>query len=145
MNKNRIILRAVEPNDIDLIFKWENDQDLWHLSQTLIPFSRFDIEQYVMSADKDIFAVKQLRLIIHDTEENKSVGCIDIFDFDPKNRRAGLGILIEKSEQKKGYASEALDQVIEYSFDTLNLHQLYCNIEVDNTVSLELFRKKEFL
>lgn len=145
MIKENIKLRAVEPQDIDCIFKWENNHTLWHLSNTLIPFSRFDLEQYVMNADKDIYQIKQLRLMIeHTDEESITIGCIDLFDFDPINKRAGIGILIDDNEQNKGYASTALELIIEYAFNTLNLHQLYCNIEEDNKKSLNLFKKKHF-
>lgn len=144
-NKN-LKLRAIEPEDIDVIFKWENDDSLWHLSNTLIPFSRFDLEQYVMNADKDIFQVKQLRLMIEDCTDEKAepIGCIDLFDFDPIHRRAGIGILIDKDKQRSGNASTALDLLIQYAFNTLNLHQLFCNIEEDNQKSIDLFKKKHF-
>ena len=146
MIKGNIKLRAVEPQDIDHIFKWENNHTLWHLSNTLIPFSRFDLEQYVMNADKDIYQVKQLRLMIvyNQGEQSKAIGCIDLFDFDPIHKRAGIGILIDDNEQNKGFASIALDLIIDYAFNTLNLHQLFCNIEEDNTKSLSLFKKKQF-
>lgn len=146
MTKENVKLRAVEPQDIDCIFKWENDHTLWHLSNTLIPFSKFDLEQYVMNADKDIYQVKQLRLMIDYSQEgqSKAIGCIDLFDFDPTHKRAGIGILIDDNEQNKGYASIALDLIIDYAFNTLNLHQLYCNIEEDNKKSLSLFKKKHF-
>lgn len=146
MTNENVKLRAVEPQDIDCIFKWENDHTLWHLSNTLIPFSRFDLEQYVMNADKDIYQVKQLRLIIDYSHEDqsKAIGCIDLFDFDPTHKRAGIGILIDANEQNKGFASIALELIIDYAFNTLNLHQLYCNIEEDNKKSLTLFKKKHF-
>lgn len=145
-SKNNISLRAVEPGDIDLLLKWENDPESWHLSNTLIPFSRHDIEQSVLLADKDIFSTKQVRLMIYIEIDNslQTVGCVDLFDFEPKHKRAGVGILIDKNYRDKGHASIAIDLLKDYAFDTLNLHQLYCNIEEDNEVSLALFKKKKF-
>ncbi len=142
----KIFLRAIEPSDVDLLYKWENDQTIWKVSNTIIPFSRFIIEQYVMSADQDIFSTKQLRLMIEEknSEDRKTVGSIDLFDFDAYNKRAGISILITKEYQKKGFASEALELVIDYAFKTLNLHQLYCNIGVDNKISLKLFNNFGF-
>jgi len=139
-------LRALEPSDIDILYNWENDQKLWHLSNTVAPFSKFILEQYIMNADQDIYTAKQLRLMIDKTEKNikTTIGAIDLFDFDPVNHRAGVGILIDKSEQKKGYATQALEILIEYCFNVLQLHQLYCNISTDNLVSLELFKKQSF-
>lgn len=150
LGKN-ILLRAVEPNDIDVLYQWENDMEIWHVSNTITPFSRHILNQYVNSV-QDIYSEKQLRLIIDKlpsqadiVQRAKPIGAIDLFDFDPQHCRAGVGILIaEKEERGNGYASEALDLLIHYAFNTLCLHQLYCNIPSDNKASLELFRKHNF-
>ena len=145
MTGNIIKLRALEPTDIDLLHQWENDMSVWHLSNTLTPFSRFDIEQYVLNSAKDIFATRQLRLMIEKIEDSSAVGAIDLFDFDPLHKRAGIGILITKAERQKGYANDALESVILYSFKTLMLHQLFANITPDNIQSLKLFEDKGFI
>ncbi len=147
MRSENLKLRALEPADVDLLFRWENDTSIWHLSNTLEPFSRFAIEQYVLNNAGDIFATRQLRLMIDLISESpeRSIGCVDLFDFDPSNMRAGIGIMIVEEERKKGYASEALDLMIEYAFNFLRLHQIYSNVIAENTASLELFRKKAFM
>ncbi len=138
-------LRALEPGDIDLLYKWENDTKLWTLSNTTTPFSKFYLEQFIINSQNDIYADKQLRLIIElHNHNNEIIGCIDIFDFDPANSRAGIAILIEKKYRSHGYGSEALEIIINYSRDTLNLKQIFCNIGADNKESLKLFQKKGF-
>jgi diamine N-acetyltransferase len=146
ISSDNLQLRALEPEDIDLLYAWENDTRVWHLSNTLTPFSRFALEQYVLNAGHDIFADKQLRLMIDLStgDEKRCIGCVDLFDFDPVHARAGIGIMIISEERGKGYASEALDLVIDYAFGHLNLHQLYSNVIADNNASLELFKKKHF-
>jgi diamine N-acetyltransferase len=146
LKSENLILRAVEPSDVEILYGWENNRELWHVSNTLTPVSRFVLEQYVLSAQQDIYTAKQLRLMIDKTDENgkATIGSIDLFDFDPAHKRAGIGIMIIKSEQKKGYASEALDVMIRYCFNTLHLHQVYCNIEADNAASMNLFKKYGF-
>ncbi|MBA3706733.1 MAG: GNAT family N-acetyltransferase [Bacteroidetes bacterium] len=139
-----IFLRAIEPSDIDILYQWENDVENWKVSNTQAPFSRFVLEQYITSSHQDIYSVKQLRLIICDSNK-KPLGCIDLFDFDPNHLRCGIGILIsEKSDRRKGYASEALELLIDYCFSVLNVHQLYCNITTDNEASVLLFQKYGF-
>lgn len=139
-----ISLRAIEPSDIDLLYAWENDTENWNVSLTQTPFSRFVLEQYITSAHQDIYTAKQLRLIICDAEE-KAIGSIDLFDFEPNHLRAGIGILIaDKTDRRKGYATEALEILIQYGFEALNLHQLYCNISPDNEASILLFQKHGF-
>lgn len=140
----RILLRALEPEDVDILYRWENDTRIWHLSNTVAPFSRFVLEQYVMNSHEDIYKTRQLRLMIETTEQPKTVGSVDLFDFDPSHRRAGIGLIIAPEERRKGFASEALELLIDYCFATLMLHQVYCNITPDNKASLELFQKKGF-
>lgn len=139
-------LRALEPKDLDLLFKWENNPAIWPVSGTLAPFSRFVIEQYLTISHQDIYTSKELRLMIDlNGGSEKSIGCIDLFDFDPRHKRAGIGILIgDDSERRKGYAAEAVEIVIEYCFTTLDLHQVYCSVTADNQDSLALFRKLNF-
>jgi len=139
-----IYLRAIEPADADLLYQWENDETAWHLSNTITPFSRFVIDQYIMDSQLDFYTTKQIRLMIDSTADKKTVGSIDLFDFDPHHQRAGLGIMIAKEFQNQQFASEALKLIIEYSFDLLDLHQLYCNILTDNEISLQLFKKQHF-
>jgi diamine N-acetyltransferase len=140
----KINLRALELSDAELLYQWENDMSLWHLSNTLTPFSKFTLEQYILNAHQDIYTIKQLRLMIDLAGEGATIGSIDLFDFDPVHRRAGVGILILKEYRGKGLASEALDMIIKYGFETLNLHQLFCNIGVENEESLKLFTRKDF-
>jgi len=142
-----IKLRALEPTDVEILYHWENDDKIWHLSNTVTPFSRFDLEQYVISSQQDIFTTKQLRLMIDKIDKGNqkiTIGSIDLFDFDPANKRAGIGILIVKEERRKGYASEVLELLLEYCFKILHLHQVYCNITINNTASLNLFKKHNF-
>ena len=134
-----IYLRALEPEDLEFIHAIENDESIWEISNTQTPYSKFLIKQYLEHAHKDIFEVKQLRLVISNYE-NIALGMIDLFDFDFKNSRAGVGILVrEPNDRKRGYGREALKLLIDYSFTHLGLHQLYCNISEENEVSVKLF------
>jgi len=147
LQKESVKLRAVEPQDIDFLFQLENDDMLWHVSQTLVPFSRFDMEQYVFSANKqEPFGAGQVRFIIELVEntEAEMIGTIDLFALDAVNRRGGIGIVLLENYRGKSYAVNALDVLLAYGFNYLNLHQFYCNIEVENEASLKLFQSRGF-
>ena len=147
LTRDNLRLRAVEPSDIDLLYTWENDPSIWHVSNTLAPYSRYQIEQYVLNAENDLFASRQVRFMIEVTEENgipAVIGSIDLFEIDPLHRRAGIGILVMDPFRNKGYASRALELIIEYAAEKLFLHQLYCQISDDNTLSHKLFEKFGF-
>ena len=139
-----IYLRALEPEDLEFIHEIENNEDIWEISNTQTPYSKYLIKQYLENAHKDIFEVKQLRLVIS-SYTNEALGMIDLFDFDFKNSRAGIGVLVKDSiNRKKGFGKEALQLLINYSFIHLNLHQLYCNISEDNQASIKLFTSQGF-
>jgi len=140
----QIYLRALEPEDLSFLHTIENDESIWEISNTQTPYSQFILKQYLANAHKDIFEVKQLRLVISNYED-KAVGMIDLFDFDFKNHRAGIGILVQDIEDRQqGFGKEALQLLIDYSFTHLNLHQLYCNISEDNQASIQLFSNQGF-
>lgn len=143
--KNDIIaLRALEPEDLDFLHKTENDDAFWEVSNTQTPFSKHILKKYLDNSHLDIYEAKQLRLVIVDAKTDQNIGFIDLFDFNPQHLRAGIGILILNEFQNKGYASEALNIFIKYSFSQLNLHQIYANIPVDNEKSIQLFEKLNF-
>ena len=140
-NKN-IVIRAAEPQDAKLIYDWENNRDIWRVSETYMPYSLYQIEQFLFS--NDLFSTRQIRFIIERKNDNVNIGCIDIYDFDPVHMRAGIGILLQKDFRKQGYANEALELLIDYIFNTLMLKQIYCLIDETNIDSLNLFKKIGF-
>lgn len=133
-----ICLRALEPEDLDFIYSIENNEDFWEVSNTQTPYSRFLIKQYLENAHQDIYEAKQLRLVIE--SKNKAIGLIDLFDFDSKNQRVGLGILLsDYNSRDKGIGKEAVRLLIDYVFTHLQMHQIYVNIGENNSASLKLF------
>ena len=142
LGKN-INLRALEPSDIDFLFATENDEQYWEISGTQLPFSKYILQKYIENAHQDIYEAKQYRFVICNFE-SKPVGMIDLFDFNPQHKRVGIGILILPNYQNKGYASEALEMVIDYTFSYLDVHQIYANITSNNLKSIALFEKYNF-
>ena len=140
-----IYLRALEPNDLEFVYAMENDETIWEVSNTQTPYSRFLIRQYLENAHQDIYEAKQLRMAICKDVDFPAIGLIDLFEFDAKNNRAGIGILIGNTENRsQGVGSQALELLIQYAFRQLNLHQLYANIDVENESSISLFTKFGF-
>ena len=144
IKNDTITLRCAEPEDAGQIFLWENDRDIWRVSGTHVPYSRFQIEQFLLG-NNDLASQKQLRLMIDLNETGASIGCIDIFDYDSFNGRAGLGILVDKAFRQQGYAKAALALCIEYLFHDVMLHQVYCSIDETNTESQQLFTEQGFV
>jgi diamine N-acetyltransferase len=141
----QIHLRALELEDLQFLYETENKEAFWQVSNTQTPFSKFTLSKYLDNAHLDIYEAKQLRLVMATNTDDKPVGMIDLFDFDPANKRAGIGILTLETYRKKGFAMEALRLLISYAFQHLNLHQLYAHIASDNANSMDLFEKNNFV
>ncbi len=141
----KIYLRLPQPGDLELLHLWENDPEVWKVSEAEGRYTRAEIDEFIRNASADIFETGQLRFMIVLRDDDTPVGTIDLFGFDPQHRRAGVGILIyDHAHRAKGYASQALELVTGYSFDVLKMHQLHCDIPPENTASIALFRKHGF-
>ena len=144
LENNHIRLRAIEPEDIDVLYGWENDTDLWQYGATTAPFSRFVISEYLINSKQDIYQNRQLRLMIELKASGTAIGTIDLYDFEPLHRRAGIGILIDKAHRRKGFALQTLALIERYCFEFLKMNQLYAFIPEQNKNSIALFKKAGF-
>jgi len=139
-----IYLRALEPEDLDFLYQLENDPEIWEISGTATPYSKHILKLYLENAHKDIYEVKQLRLCICNLQ-GTVVGLIDLFDFDPKNLRVGIGIIVSsKVDRNKGVGAEAIEILSNYAFSVLGMRQIYANVLDDNDTSIHLFSKLGF-
>ena len=139
-----IFLRALEPEDLDFLYELENNTEIWEISGTTAPYSKHVLKLYLANAHKDIYEVKQLRLCICNLE-GAVIGLIDLFDFDPKNLRVGMGIIISHEGQRsKGVGTEAVELLTNYAFSVLGLRQVYVNVLEGNAPSAHLFSKLGF-
>lgn len=139
-----LMLRAIEPTDLDMLYRWENDEELWHTSATITPFSRKQLWDYIENYDGDIFRTRQLRLMIEEISTKRAIGTLDLFDFDPVNSRASVGILVDRESQGQGYGKMALNLLEEYCREHISLNQLVATVSIDNEQSLALFRSLEY-
>ena len=126
------------------LYQWENDAAAWADGSNHNPLSQKDLRDYIASSTGDIYRDGQLRLII-ETEDGRSVGCADLFDLDARNRRAALGLYIEKASRGKGYAKEALEKLEEYAFGFLKLRVLYAIVGTKNEASSRMFETSGYL
>lgn len=140
----QIVLRAPEPEDLDMLFTLENDIDMWDVSSNVIPYSRHQLEKYIVESVHDLYTDRQIRFVIHSLAPSLPVGCIDLTDVDPYNDRAEVGIAILEQYQGKGVASAALAKLCNYAKNRVHLHDLFVHVPVDNEASLKLFASAGF-
>ena len=139
----QIHFRAIEPEDLDILYHIENDAELWNVGTTNVPYSRYLLHDYVANCKNDIYADRQVRMIVENTDD-EIVGVVDLVNFDPSNRRAEVGLIVLNAYRDNGYGTAIIKRIIDYSHRILHLHQLYAYVDLTNTVSLRLFRKADF-
>ena len=140
----QIKLRAIEPEDLDLLYRIENDVELWNVGTSNVPYSRYLLHDYVANAKNDIYTDRQVRMMVENSY-GKIVGVVDLVSFDPANCRAEVGLIILNSYRRQGYGTAVLAQISDYALRILHLHQLYAYIDIDNVSSLKLFQKAGFV
>ena len=139
----QVKLRALEPEDIEVIYLWENDASVWDSSEAHVPYSRHNLTQYILTASTgDIYADRQLRLI--GESEGKAVGCVDLYDFDPYHHRAGIGLLVDSAVRRQGYATAIVAAMLDFCKRELQLHLLYCDVAESNVSSLSVMQGSGF-
>lgn len=141
MTDGIITLRALEPTDLDSLLRWENDSSLWCVGNTIAPYSRKQLWEYIETYEADIFKSRQLRLMIETADNHQAIGTIDLYDFDPGNQRAFVGILIDSKFGHRGYGSRVLQLIADYARNIIGMHQLVAIVPEHNTHSLRLFNK----
>ena len=137
-------LRAPELSDLDYLFHVENDTREWMVSACKVPYSRFQLQQYIETNAHDLYVDKQLRLMIERVDDNQVVGVIDLFDFSPADRRAEMGIVVDRECRGKGYGREALMLLCDYAECVIDLRQLYAYVFEDNVSARQLFASSGF-
>ena len=135
-------LRKIEPSDLPFLYQWENDATMWADSDTHNPLSRHDLHQYIENTTGDIYRDGQLRLIIEgvaDTSSPNIIGCIDLFDFDARNRKSAIGMYIAPEARGQGAGKQAVQLLEDYAFGFLHLRMLYAIISVHNTACSHIY------
>lgn len=145
IKNNHISLRAVEKEDLAFLYRIENDASVRQFGSSLMPHSKYVIKEFITNAHQDIYAARQLRFVIEHNDTCAPIGMIDLFDFEPHHQRAAVGIWLAEEFREQLLGKEALESLINYAFDILQMEQLYCHVAADNTKSLHFFKKSGFL
>ena len=139
LSNGTVTLRALEPTDLEALYRWENDTALWAVSDTIAPYSRESLWNYLENYTGDLYAQRQLRLMVTLADDGTPAGTIDFLNFDPMNNRAALGLFIAQEYRGKGLGRMALERLTDYAVNHIGLRQLYVYILLNNEVCLNLF------
>lgn len=150
----KIVLRKMEAFDLPYLYQWENDSAVWSEGSTHNPLSQSDLRDYIASTTGDIFRDGQLRLIIQLDDDQivdgrivngETVGCVDLFDLDARNRKVAVGLYVTPDMRGRGVGEEALRKLEKMAFCDLGLRMLYAVVGVHNTPCLRLYEKMNYV
>lgn len=141
--KSRIRLRAMEPEDLDFLYEVENDERIWNVGSNNVHYSRAFLLDYMTSCSGDIYADKQVRLMI-ENEVGETIGMVDLINFSPDHRRAEIGIVIKSEYRRQGYSHEVMAKIIDYGKNVVHLHQIYAIVPKDNEKSQKMLKRSGF-
>ncbi len=144
LENNILRLRAPEPEDLEVLYAWENMPVFWEAGNTRQPYSKFALKAYISQINTNIYETNQLRLMMIDVASGETVGTVDLFDFDIHHSRIALGLFVAPPFQGKGFAKAALQLTEDYVFEYLKINQLYCHIAKSNAASIKMFEKENF-
>lgn len=144
LKNKHISLRALEKEDLPYLYNLENKESARQYGDSLMPHSKYVLKEFITNADKDIFQTHQLRLVIEHNESCEPIGMVDLFNLSSHHQRAEVGIWIDEAYRKNGFASEAIESINSFAFDTLLINQLFCYINPLNIASLQLFKNAGF-
>ena len=86
----------------------------------------------------------ELKLYIFPDNIEEPVGCVELYNYDPVNHRAAVGIIISNEYRHRGYGCEAIKSLASFCRDNTSLHQIYADIAATNTASIRIFQKANF-
>ena len=146
-NKISMKLRALEPEDLEILYTLENDPELWDTSESDAPYSKYILKQYIAEGNT-LLSSGELRLVI-EIQNNESqrpivVGFIDITNYTAQSQRAQIGIALLKKYRNKGYGTQALNLIERLTSNKLHIHTLYAYVSIKNIASSKLFNKSGY-
>lgn len=136
-------LRALEPEDLECLYEIENDEQLWNVGITNVPYSKSILLDYITQSTGDIYADKQVRLMVENCQ-GEIIGMVDLMDFSPKHNRAELGIVLKKQFRGQGYALAIIKKVKDYARNVVHLHQIYAIVAKNNQRCIEFMQNADF-
>lgn len=138
---NKSFIRAVELEDSRLISAWLNDKEVNKYMDIIYPVSKRDADSFVLEGDND----NSKRLFIIDNEDRKPIGIITLSNIKWEYRNCEMGIVIyDKNHRNKGYGKDALNTIIQFIFEEMNMHVIYLKVTEDNHIAIKLYESLGF-
>ncbi|MBD3928075.1 MULTISPECIES: GNAT family N-acetyltransferase [Staphylococcus] len=138
---SQINLRALKKSDSNLILNWMKNEKLRYLIGTVYPITELEHENWFQNRMLE----KDNRMFVIDLDNKKSIGIVGFKNLDWVNRNSELFIYIGDEEYwGKGYGTQALELIIKFAFNKLNLHMLYLEVFSYNKNATKTYERLGF-
>jgi len=139
---NKICLREVRREDLSLFKEWRNDAEMTKNFRTVGPLTEWNQDWYWENVVNNIDKHKVFTII--KKEDMIPIGEIRLSNLNLLDGNGEIGILINPTERKKGYATSSLDLILSFGFNRLRLNRIESQYVESNIDSAKLFKKAGF-
>lgn len=144
INTTRLLLRSIEASDVDDFYDvYSNAEVMRYWSTPALPDKRAAIE-LINEIRAGIEHHDMLKWGIALRENDKLIGSVSLFRIEFTHHRAEIGYAQGRAYWGHGYMQEALKAVLNYAFETLNLHRIEADVDPRNAGSVRTLERFGF-
>lgn len=145
LETERLILREVENKDVEQLYAMLSDTEVAKFDYFYPVRSKAEVFKFIERYKKGLEEKEEITWGIILKNTNKLIGTCCLGDFDEGARRTEIGYDITRSEWGKGYATEALEAVVDFGFYMMNLNRIEATITPGNNASVRVLKKLNFI
>ena len=145
LTSERLTLRPITLGDSNEIFYYRSDSET-NKYQGWIPQKIDEVIEFIQNKVSPIIDKNGTwyQLVITLNQNGKIIGDVGLHFFDNENKQVEIGCTLSKDYHGKGYATEAITNVLDYLFNTLEKHRIIASIDPRNKNSIRLFQRLKF-
>ncbi|MGE5474844.1 MAG: GNAT family N-acetyltransferase [Ignavibacteriales bacterium] len=144
IKSEKVVIRPAERNDLELIQKWYNDDEVMYWASGARPDMMVSMDFLEEVWLEKSFTDYSVRMMI-ETIEGNSIGIIGFRDLNQQERRCRMLIFIgEKDYWGKGYGTDAIKGFLKFLFKRWNLNRVEADTWEGNHRAVEAYKKCGF-
>lgn len=141
LQTQRLVLRRLAMRDAQDIFDYSRDAEvarhvLWAAQRDIS-----EAREYIRYMTRRYRADEPSSWGIEEKASGRIIGTIGYMHYDPDNNSCELGYSLARRAWNRGYMTEALRRVIDYSFEALDVNRIEAQHELDNPASGRVMEK----
>jgi RimJ/RimL family protein N-acetyltransferase len=136
-------LRAREPEDEPLLYRWFNDPEVTEFLVVRYPLSHATEREFIEGAHS--IAYNRASFGVETLAEGRLIGGVSLEHANPENRSATLGIALgDKTFWNGGYGTDTMRTICRFGFEMMNLHRIELDVYASNARARAVYEKVGF-